>query len=132
MTKTLLLLKLFTISESEGLPYGLLESVCTVESNLDSHIIRYNDGGEDSLGLCQVKLSTAEHMKFKYTREDLLKDPVKNMQVAARFIKYQYNRYSGSYLKAIKAYNRGHAKDTRFNNYSRKVFVEWSKHEKSD
>lgn len=129
MTKALLLLKLFAVSEAEGLPQGLLESVCTVESQLNSHIIRYNDGGEDSLGLCQVKLSTARHMKFTYTREELLRDPVKNMQVAARFIKYQHKRYNGSYMMAIKAYNRGHAKNIFFNSYSRKVFLLWSKNE---
>lgn len=64
-----------------------------------------NDGGSPSYGLCQVKLATARHMGFKGKPSDLLKPDI-NADLAAKYLRYQLNRY-GSMEKALSAYNAG-------------------------
>lgn len=110
---------MLTTSQYIGLPEGLLESVCYVESNFKPSAIHYMDGKSNSYGLCQIKLKTAKSMGFKGSKEELL-IPSINILYAAKYLKYQLNRYH-SISKAVIAYNRGAATKS-YSNYQAKVF----------
>lgn len=107
-----------------NLPPGLLESVCYIESKHTVTAIHYRDGNEDSLGICQIKLSTAKFMGFKGTRKQLM-DPQYNIYFAGKYLKHQIARYNGAVDKGIMAYNIGHAKHLTTSEYLVKVNKQW-------
>lgn len=107
-----------------GLPHGLLESICYVESGHNPKAIHRNDGGADSIGLCQIKFKTAKWLGFRGKEIDLYKPSV-NAYYAAKYLKYQINRYNGNTKKAVIAYNRGNAKSLTDTSYSCTVFKYW-------
>lgn len=106
-----------TASEEVGIPLTLLRAVCTVESGLDSRAHNRQDGHGGSLGLCQVKVMTAERFGYQGPPEGLF-NPDVNAIIAARYLKHQLHRYNGEWLKAITAYNKGSAgiayRDSRY------------------
>ena len=112
------------ISTNLDLPKDLLRSVCYVETKHKVHAVHKNDGGEDSLGICQIKLSTARQLGFKGSRKELM-TPFNNAYYAGAYLKHQINRY-GAVHKAIVAYNVGHytPKYTRYLNKVMKVMKE--------
>ncbi len=123
------LLALFTtISIQNGLPEGLLESLCWVESKHDVLAIHHDDGDADSLGICQIKLSTAKELGFKGTAKQLM-NPKMNIKYSAKYLKWQIQRY-GSTARGVIAYNRGNSRGLTTSRYQRKVFKKW-KQEKS-
>ena len=107
-----------------NLPDGLLESLCFVESGHNVSAISYNDGGSDSLGICQIKLSSARYMGFKGTARQLMQPEV-NIHYAGLYLKYNIWRYGFNYHRALTAYNRGNAKNIQFSKYSKKVIDHW-------
>lgn len=107
-----------------NLPPNLLSSLCYVESAHDVNAIHHDDGGEDSIGICQVQLSTANTVGFRGTAKELL-DPEVNTIVAAAILKYQMSRYHGNITKAVIAYNIGNSKGLTTTKYQRKVFKIW-------
>lgn len=107
-----------------GLPTGLLESICYVESNHKVSAIHLNDGKGHSYGICQVKYSTAKWLGYKGTEQDLMK-PETNIFYAGKLLKRQILRYDGNIEKAIVAYNRGNSKDLNQSRYSQKVIKQW-------
>lgn len=116
---------LFTLTSlSLVLPPGLLDSLCFVESHYDLAAVTPLDGGEDSIGVCQVKESTARWLGFRGTREELF-NPEVNVYYAGKYLKYQLTRYSGDTVRALSGYNRGHSTSPYHNNYTRKVFATW-------
>lgn len=99
-----------------GLPDGLLESLCNVESGLDPNAVRLNDGGpgRHAIGICQVHARTAKYLGLttnckRATRNCVLFDPTVNILTAGLYLKKQLNRYKGNTRKAISAYNAGTA-----------------------
>lgn len=104
---------LIAAAKSVGIAPSILIAVCTTETNLKNVHVQ-NDGGSPSYGVCQVKLATAHHMAKVYRKpavasfkgEDL-KNPKNNAKVAAKYLKYQLERYDGNLCKAIAAYNAG-------------------------
>jgi soluble lytic murein transglycosylase-like protein len=86
----------------------VLYGICKVESNLDPSAMHHNDGGEASIGLCQVKLSTARSFGFKGDSKTL-SQPGTNAYYAARYLRFLYNKYH-NWDHAIAAYNLGHLK----------------------
>jgi soluble lytic murein transglycosylase-like protein len=112
-----------TISISLGLPTGLLSSLCYVESKYKVNAIHHDDGGANSVGICQVKLATAKDYGFRGTEKELMK-PETNIRIAGLYLKHQINRYN-SVQRGVIAYNQGHAA-VRTTRYQRKVFKEWS------
>lgn len=108
-----------------GLPPGLLSSLCYVESKHDINAIHHDDGDMNSVGICQVKLKTAKWLGFKGTEKQLM-DPATNIDFAAKYLKYQINRYK-SLQKAVIAYNKGHAGNLTYTAYQDKVFKTWRK-----
>lgn len=120
---TLTILFLITTAQYE-LPPGLLSSVCYVESAHNVKAIHIHDGDGDSVGACQIKLKAARTVGFKGTEIQLM-DPKTNIQYAGKFLGHQINRYHGSVVKAVIAYNQGHAGILTRTSYSDKVIKQW-------
>jgi hypothetical protein len=111
-------------SATFALPDGLLSSLCYVESKGNARAISRNDGGSDSIGVCQIKLNTAKLEGYKGTEEGLL-NPATNAYFAAKYLARQIKRYKGNYAKAITAYNQGSTKSHGGSLYLTKVFNRW-------
>jgi soluble lytic murein transglycosylase-like protein len=123
MTSTALIVLFTTATQAFNLPQGLLPALCFVESGYDASAVHEDDGGSDSLGICQVKYSTSRWMGFEGTEQELMQ-PRNNIWYAAKYLAYQINRY-GEVERGIVAYNRGHAKDLRSSRYSGRVIKQW-------
>lgn len=92
-------------AKAASIPGWLLLAVCTNESNLNPNAIHHDDGGSNSIGLCQIKKDTASDMGFKGTESDLL-NPHLNAKYSALYLKTRLNKYN-NYCKAVAAYNSG-------------------------
>lgn len=71
-----------------------------------SNINKDEPKGGSSIGLGQVQLPTA----FKYCNVKHITELIKvkvNLNCSAKYLRYQLDRYKGSYYKAISAYNAG-------------------------
>ena len=120
------LLALFTTATIQfNLPPGLLASLCFVESSHNVAAIHEDDGGSNSVGICQVKLTTAQWFGFKGTEKQLM-NPATNIFYAAAYLSYQQRRYKGDVTKAVIAYNIGNAKGLTQTIYSNKVIDQWT------
>ena len=111
-----------------GLPPGLLDAVCYVESKHQIHAFHKDDGHANSVGICQVKLATARMLGFKGTETELM-EPGTNINFAAKYLAHQYDRY-GTAWESVCAYNTGSyrmAQDGLAVNreYGKKVFKVW-------
>lgn len=115
---------LTTVSMQFGLPHGLLDSVCYIESGRNPAAVHLNDGEGNSIGLCQIKFKTAKWMGFKGKERDLY-NPKVNAYYAAKYLRYQIIRHKGNTTKALIAYNRGNAKGLTTTEYSAKVIKYW-------
>lgn len=118
------------VSQTYNLPPHLLESICYVESNHNPRAIVINDGGSNSIGVCQVKLATARFLGFK-GHPSALHGVNLNAQIAARYLRFQLTRYHGNVYKAISAYNSGTYRVGSYGiakncNYVNKVLIKWS------
>lgn len=120
-----ILLILATTAHMYELPAGLLTSICFIESSHNPNAVHFEDGNQDSIGLCQLHLSTAQMMGFEGKEEDLL-DPAVNANYAAKYLKYLSTRYKGKTIRAISAYNAGHY-TTHNKKYVSKVLNHWKK-----
>lgn len=100
--------KLESIANKEGIPAPLLQAICWVESSHRPHVTNWDDNGSASVGLCQLKLATAQWMGFTGDFNALYKGET-NARWAARFIKFQLKRYNDDWYKTIAAYNAGTA-----------------------
>lgn len=99
-------------SDEQGIPVNVLRAVCTVESNLKPHVTGDSDNGEPSIGLCQIKYSTAVWQGFKGKVTELYK-PLVNARYAAKHIKYLLKKHDDNWRYAVAEYNYGRL---RFNN----------------
>ncbi len=113
-----------TMSHKYNLPDGLLASVCYTESKYKINAVHHHDGNGDSIGICQIKLSTAQLVGFKGTEKDLL-NPKVNIEYAAKYLSRNMKRYNGNIERALIAYNQGSAKDLTTTKYSDKVTHNW-------
>jgi hypothetical protein len=116
-----------SIALANGLPPGLLESICWVESN-HRNTINFNDGPTASYGPCQIKAVAAKQVKPNVKGSELLR-PELSIDLAARYLKWQYRRY-GTWNQAIQAYNRGRV-DKPFKPcyYVNKVVNKWHQYQ---
>lgn len=89
------------------LPEGLLPALCFVESGHHIKAINPHDGGSPSLGVCQVKESTARFLGYKGSVEALQKDLKINTYYSAKYLRYQMDRYHNDIHRAVAAYNAG-------------------------
>ena len=116
------------VSEETGTPPELIEAICKVESNLDVHAFKRNDGGRKNhaFGACQVLRKTGEALlgkrdkgcdrDFRTTpkshrtgKECFLFDPYQNIKAAALYIQGHIKRYD-NLEDVIAGYNAGSAK----------------------
>ena len=110
-------------SSSFNLPDGLINSVCWVESRHNVGAIHHHDGNGDSIGLCQIKLSTARGVGFTGTADQLM-DPMVNTYYAAAYLRHQIDRYK-DVTAGLVAYNQGSIKESTSTSYSDSVKREW-------
>lgn len=92
-------------AKASGVMPALLLALCGTETNFHN-VVHSNDGGSASLGVCQVKLTTARMFSPAVTERDLM-NPYINATIAGRYLAYQIKRYRGDPMRAIVAYNRG-------------------------
>ena len=132
---TALALTFLSVSNIFSLPAGLLSSLCFVESEHKTHKVNVNDGGSDSIGVCQIKLSTAQFLGFTGKAEELKTNPRLNIYYAGAYLKFQLNRYDGDVKKAVASYNSGSYKaknGTAINKkYVNKVYSAWGAYDKN-
>lgn len=115
----------FTLSLKYGLPLGLIDSLCYIESKHKVNAIHHDDGNSDSIGICQIKYNTAKSLGYRGTIKNLY-NPENNIKYAALYLRKQINRYN-SIQRGVVAYNRGNAKHLTSSIYQAKVYSEWSK-----
>lgn len=132
MGTTTLALAFLSATQTFNLPPGMLAAVCYVESKHVVQAINVGDGGSDSFGICQLKLSTAQGMGYSPTTSGTLQASAKiNTFYAAKYLRYQLDRYKGNTWRAIAAYNSGTFKvnkqgQTINKAYVDKVFRAWA------
>lgn len=93
-------------AESADVPYRLIASICYIESGFRPHVRNKYDGGSPSYGLCQIKEQTAREMGFNGKIKDLY-NPFINALYAAKYLRYQMDRYDDDWVRSLAAYNRG-------------------------
>lgn len=110
---------LVAAAKKAGIAPALLVAVCHTETNL-KNVHNMNDNGSASYGVCQVKHETVQWMARFYKDEKMakwtdrdLKVPSKNAEAAARYLKYQLERYDNNWCAAIAAYNAGSAVESK-------------------
>jgi soluble lytic murein transglycosylase-like protein len=113
-----------TTSTQFGLPPNLLSSLCYVESTHKVNAVHHDDGGSDSLGICQIKFETSRWLGFKGTAKQLM-NPKINIYYAGKYLARNIKRYNGQIEKAVIAYNKGSAGSLVHTKYSQKVFTNW-------
>lgn len=111
------------------LPTGYQSALCFVESSHNPAAMHKDDGRGNSVGICQIKLSTAKMLGFKGT-ENELKDPKTNILYSAKYLHLQSNRYRGDLRKTTGSYNAGSFKVNNQGKvinqkYIDKVFKAW-------
>lgn len=119
------------VSQTIGLPPGLLAALCMIESNHNPNAFRTHDGdGRTALGLCEIKIETAREVMPDIRPSDLF-NPEKNAMAAGLYLKKKLGRYKNNIDQAIAAYNRGSLKyiEGKLSNqrYVSKVRKEWKK-----
>lgn len=122
------------VSKTFGLPAGLLSSLCYVESGHNIRAINLDDGGSPSLGVCQIKYTTAKQLGYKGTPERLWKDEKANIFYAGKYLRRQLDSNAYDVSRAVASYNLGHykrGKDGHAVNsrYVNKVITQWKKYE---
>ena len=127
---TTLMLIFAVASQTFNLPPGLLSALCYTESKHNVSAIHLDDGGADSVGVCQLQLRSARGIGFRGSEEDLF-DPTLNVHYAAKYLRSQLDRYHGDIRKAVAAYNAGSWREnerglTKNRKYVSAVFKAWS------
>jgi soluble lytic murein transglycosylase-like protein len=118
-----------TVSQNLALPPGLLLALCQTESGLNPQAFHKDDGPEDSIGLCQLHLSTAKDVGYKGDKAGLY-DPHTNMWYAGLYLKAKLKKYKKVSF-AVASYNAGSVRFTedgsiRNFRYVNKVLTNWS------
>lgn len=96
-------------AHAKGVPFDLLYGICKVESGLDPLQVHHDDGGSDSIGLCQLKLATARWMGFRGRERDLYAAKI-NALFAAQYVAFLLTKHSNDSTLTIAAYNSGRPK----------------------
>jgi soluble lytic murein transglycosylase-like protein len=127
---TALMLLFIQTTTTLNLPTGVLGALCYVESNHNVRAMHLNDGGADSVGVCQIKLGTARLLGFKGSAREL-KIPIVNVYYAGKYLRSQLDRYNGDLRKGISAYNAGTHRvneygQTKNRKYVAKVLQAWA------
>jgi soluble lytic murein transglycosylase-like protein len=90
-----------------GVSASLLFAICQYESANFTDILVHNDGGSPSVGICMLKLKTAQFLGYKGNAVTLEKNHMVNATYAAKYLAYQESRYGDDWHKLAAAYNAG-------------------------
>jgi soluble lytic murein transglycosylase-like protein len=123
MEVTNLLTIFVTVSSTFGLPPGLLQAICYVESTHRPHVVNLKDGSSSSYGTCQIKYETAKLVGFRGQPKDLL-NPQTNVYYAGAYLKKQMRRYNNNIWKAVSAYNMGRHKTNKDALYANETYLD--------
>ncbi len=86
---------------------GLIHAITRQESSFDAGAV----SPAGARGLMQLMPATAQHVAkglgLKHSHDRLTSDPTYNLQLGASFLQDLVDRYNGSYVLAIAAYNAG-------------------------
>jgi len=89
--------------------HALVLSIVRQESNFDGQAI----SPRGARGIMQIMPRTARmvsrKLDLRYSKTRLQRDPTYNMRIGGSYLKSQLDRYNGSYVLAIAAYNAGPA-----------------------
>lgn len=118
------------VSQNLSIPPGLLSALCYTETKHVVKAVNINDGGSNSIGICQLKLRTARGVGYVGTEQELQNNPNTNIYYAGLYLRRQLDRYNGDTRKAISAYNAGTHRlspegKTRNRKYVSLVFKAW-------
>jgi soluble lytic murein transglycosylase-like protein len=97
---------ILTAAKTAHVSGTLLLAICQHESGGFKHNYNAHDRGSASIGSCQIKKTTAEMVGFRGTAQDLM-GPRTNAKYAARYLKYQQNRYGDNWTMIAASYNSG-------------------------
>jgi soluble lytic murein transglycosylase-like protein len=86
-----------------GVPSNLLVAVALHESGGDPTV----RGRSGEYGLMQLMPGTADMLGFKGDYSLLLREPLLNMRLGAKYLSQQFKKY-GTWPLALSAYNAGH------------------------
>lgn len=92
-------------AKTAKVPGAILLAICMHETGLKNVTVA-EDGGSPSYGVCQIKQDTAEMLGYTGEPEGL-KNVKTNAKWAAKYLRYQFDRYDGDWCKAVAAYNAG-------------------------
>lgn len=98
----------------------LLLAICSHESNNFTMTYSPNDNHSPSYGICQLKYSTALQLGFKGLPVDLM-DPRLNSLYAAKYLRYQQERYGEEWCALTSAYNAGSWNESKYPGYPRNL-----------
>ena len=94
---------------------NLIRAIIDQESDWKVDAKRYEKSCKCySLGIMQVRYTTAQMMGFKGTEDELMQPEI-NIKYGVAYLKYQLRRYKNNKFDAIAAYNAGSV--IRKNNY---------------
>lgn len=94
------------MAKTVGVPGALLLAICSHESNGFKDQFVANDKGTPSYGVCMVKEDTAKMFGYTGKSEGLMNAKL-NAKLAAKYLKYQLDRYDNNWCMAAAAYNAG-------------------------
>lgn len=97
---------ILSAAKAIGVSGTLLLAICNHESAGFKYDYAPFDVGSPSIGFCQLKYSTSLMFNFSGTPNQLM-DPKINSKYAARYLKYQQDRYGDNWVQITAAYNAG-------------------------
>ena len=98
-------------AKTAGVSGSLLLAICTHESGLKNTLVQ-NDKGSPTFGICQIKAPAAAQVGFIGNPLALMVPEV-NAKYAARYLRYQLNRYDQDSCMAVAAYNMGSYRESK-------------------
>lgn len=86
---------------------ALLYAICAHESNGFMYDYTLYDNGTPSYSVCQVKSGTVLMLGWTGKDEMELRNPYVGIKYAAKYLRYELDRYDNDWCKATAAYNSG-------------------------
>lgn len=112
---------IFSMAKIVGVSGTLLVAICSHESNGFKMNYSAYDKGSPSFGSCQIKEASARQLGFKGKAEEL-NDPRTNALYAAKYLKYQQDRYGeDDWCVLTSSYNSGTYFESKYPGYPRNL-----------
>lgn len=93
-------------SDTYAVPAALIKAIIAAESSFNAHATRI-EGGDASIGLMQLLVSTAKALGFNGTQIDLM-EPGTNITMGARLLAQLLRQTGGDLDATASAYNGGY------------------------